>query len=144
MAAVRVSGALKLAWRIHRWLFRVSGGRIGSSSNGFPVLELTTRGRRSGEPRRVALQYLPHGDAWAVIASFAGEDRHPAWWLNLVAEPAAASVMVGGRSVDVRAREAEGAERQALWERFVEVDAAYDEYQRRTSRRLPVVVLDRA
>jgi deazaflavin-dependent oxidoreductase (nitroreductase family) len=129
-------------WRVHRWLFQVSGGRIGSSMNGFPILLLTTRGRRSGEPRRVALQYLEHGGALAVAGSYAGEDRDPAWWLNLQATPEA-EVMIGGRAFDVRAREAFGPERAALFDRFTKVDSAYAEYAERTTRTIPVVVLER-
>lgn len=126
---------------MHRWLYRLSGGRIGTRVNGFEILMLTTRGRRSGEPRRVALQSLPHGDGWAVIGSYAGEDRDPAWCLNLRAEPAA-DVQIGRSRTRVRAREAEGDERAELWRRFVDVDDAYAEYEIRTSRRLPVVILE--
>ena len=78
---------LELSWRIHRWLFRVSRGRVGARMNGFAILLLTTRGRGSGQPRRVALQFLPHGDAWAVVGSRAGDDRQPDWWLSLAATP---------------------------------------------------------
>jgi deazaflavin-dependent oxidoreductase (nitroreductase family) len=141
MAAVRLTPALRFWWFVHRWLYRLSGGRIGTKVNGFDILLLTTRGRSSGEPRRVALQSLEHGDGWAVIASFAGEDRHPNWWRNLLAEPMA-TAQIGRRSTGVRAREAIGAERAALWDRFVAVDDAYAEYEQRTSRAIPVVVLE--
>ena len=107
-----------------------------------PVLLLTTRGRRSGEARTIALQYLPLGDGFVVIASNAGEERHPAWWLNLLAQ-ANASVSIRGSTSGVRAREALGDERASLLARFVEIDDAYAKYERRTSRRIPVVVLDR-
>ena len=142
MAAVRLSPVLKAAWLVHRWLYRLSGGRIGRRVNGFEVLLLTTRGRRSGEPRRVALQSLEHGEGWAVIASYAGEDRHPSWWLNLEAEQMA-DVQIGSRRARVHAREASGEERARLWAQFVATDDAYEEYTRRTSRVLPVVVLER-
>ena len=142
MAAVRLSRTLEVAWFVHRWLYRLSGGRIGRRINGFEVLLLTTRGRRSGELRRVALQSLEHGEGWAVIASYAGEDRHPSWWLNLQAEPMA-DVRVRSRRARVKAREASGEERQELWARFVAIDDAYKQYTQRTSRILPVVVLDR-
>jgi deazaflavin-dependent oxidoreductase (nitroreductase family) len=89
MAAARLSWQLRLAWRLHRLLYRLSGGRMGTRINGMPVLMLTTRGRRSGDPRTVALQYLAAGSALVVIASFVGEDRQPAWLLNLRADPAA-------------------------------------------------------
>ena len=142
MAAVRLSPGLKLGWWIHRGLYRLSGGRIGRRINGFEVLLLTTTGRKTGERRRVALQSLEHGDGWAVIGSYAGEDRHPAWWLNLTAEPMA-DVQIGQLHARVRAREADGDEREALWRQFVEVDDSYAEYEQRTTRRLPVVVLER-
>ena len=127
---------------MHRCLYRLSGGRIGTRVNGFEILLLTTRGRNSGEPRRVALQSLEHGNGWAVIASFAGEDRHPNWWLNLLAEPMV-DVQIGRRSTRIRAREATGEERAALWDRFVAVDDAYAEYEERTTRVIPVVILER-
>ena len=142
MAAVRLSRSLSAWWWLHRRLYRLSGGRIGRRVNGFEILMLTTCGRRSGEARSVALQSLEHGDGWAVIGSYAGEDRHPAWWLNILAVPMA-DVQIGSRHTRVRAREAHGDEREGLWQRFVAVDDAYDEYEGRTTRRLPVVVLDR-
>ena len=132
---------LRLGWWVHRNLYRLSGGRIGRRVSGFEVLLLTTVGRKSGEPRQAALQMLPHGEGWAVIASHAGEDRHPAWWLNLQAQPEAGA-QVRSRRMRVRAREATGTERDELWARFVAVDDAYDEYVRRTTRRIPVVVLE--
>jgi deazaflavin-dependent oxidoreductase (nitroreductase family) len=141
MAAVRISPALRLGWRVHRWLFRISGGRIGTRMNGFGILLLTTRGRRSGAPRRVALQYLPFGDGWAVVGSRAGDSRHPDWWLNLVATPDA-EVLMNGATSAVRARETEGDERAALWRQFVTVDSAYAEYEIRAMRRIPVVALE--
>lgn len=142
MAAVRLSRALKVAWWVHRWLYQLSGGRIGRRSNGFEVLLLTTTGRRSGERRSVALQSLEHENGWAVIASYAGEDRNPAWWLNVQAEPMA-DAQVRATHARVRAREATGDERGELWARFVAVDDAYTEYARRTARVIPVVVLER-
>lgn len=142
MAAVRLSRALRVGWWAHRWLYRLSGGRIGRRSNGFEVLLLTTTGRRSGERRSVALQSLEHGNGWAVIASYAGEDRHPAWWLNLQAEPMA-DAQVRATHARVRARDATGNEREELWARFVAIDNAYTLYARRTTRVIPVGVLER-
>jgi deazaflavin-dependent oxidoreductase (nitroreductase family) len=77
-----------------------------------------------------------------VVGSYAGEDRHPAWWLNLLADPRA-EVQVGNARYPVTARELEGADRDRLWARVVETDPSYAEYQRRTTRRIPVVVLER-
>jgi F420H(2)-dependent quinone reductase len=141
MAAVRVSTPLKIGWWIHRKLYRLTRGRFGRRSNGFEVLLLTTKGRMTGKPRDVAIQCVEHGNGWAVIASYAGEPRDPAWRLNLLAEPMA-MVRVRSRVARVRARDAAGAERDDLWARFVAVDDAYEEYQRRTSRILPVIVLE--
>jgi deazaflavin-dependent oxidoreductase (nitroreductase family) len=76
-----------------------------------------------------------------VIGSFAGEGRQPAWWLNLRAEPEA-TVRRAGRTQRVRAREADGQERELLWEKVVNIDPAYGEYQLRTARRIPVIVLE--
>lgn len=113
---------------------------MGANANGFPILLLTTRGRKTGEPKDVALQYLPEGDAFVVVASYAGEPRHPGWWLNLRARPEA-EVKIAGRARRVRARESDGAERERLWSRFIAIDPSYEEYRRRTTRRIPVVVL---
>jgi deazaflavin-dependent oxidoreductase (nitroreductase family) len=108
-----------------------------------PVLLLTTTGRRSGKPRTRALTYLPQGDGAVVIASFLGEPRHPDWWLNLRADPRA-TVQRGGTVTVMRAREAEGEERTRLWRELLERAPDYAEYQTRTTRRIPVVVLEPA
>jgi deazaflavin-dependent oxidoreductase (nitroreductase family) len=138
--AIRRSKLLELFWKIHPALYRWTGGRIGGSMMNLPVLLLTTKGRRSGEPRTRALMYLPKGDGFVVIASYLGEPRHPDWWLNLRADPRA-SIQVGGQRLDVAAREADGEERTRLWQEIVARQADYAEYQRRTDRRIPVVVL---
>lgn len=141
MAAKR-NALVELFWRVHPKLYRWSGGRIGGSLLGLPVLLLTTRGRKTGESRTTALMYLPHGKDFVVIASYLGEPRHPAWWLNLEAEPLA-SVQVGSEHHPVRAREAQDEERENLWQTMSEKVPDYDEYKSRTSRRIPVVVLER-
>lgn len=140
--ALRRNALVELFWRIHPRIYRWSGGRIGGELVGLPVLLLETRGRRSGRRRTHALTYLPRGEAFVVIASCLGEPRHPGWWHNLVAEPTA-SVQVGSRRHEVRAREATGDERAALWRALVQRAPEYDEYAARTSRRIPVVVLER-
>jgi deazaflavin-dependent oxidoreductase (nitroreductase family) len=140
--AVTRNAVVELFWRVHPMLYRWSGGRIGGAIGGMPVLLLTTTGRKSGAPRTTALTYLPRGDDFVVIASVLGEPRHPAWWLNLAAKPDA-TVQVGGTRHAVRARQAEGEEREALWRAVVAKTPDYDEYKARTSRRIPVVVLER-
>jgi len=142
MAALTRSPAVEFFWKFHRALYKWTNGFFGGRTIGMPVLLLTTTGRRSRQPRTTPLTYLDHDDAFVVFASCLGEPKHPAWWLNLQATPAA-TVQIGGQRISVRAREAEGAERETLWSRVVAVAPDYDEYKRRTSRRIPVVVLDR-
>ncbi len=142
MAATR-SPAVELFWKIHPRLYRWSGGRIGGRLMNMPVLLLTTRGARSGRTSEKALMYMPVGEACVVIASVLGEPRHPAWLHNLRAHPEA-RVQIGSRLLAVRAREAEGAERQRLWDEVVALQGDYAEYAQRTTRRIPVVVLEPA
>jgi deazaflavin-dependent oxidoreductase (nitroreductase family) len=133
----------ELIWRVHRSLFRASGGRIGARLGALPVLLLSVRGRKSGVTRDVVLSYLRDGDHYVVFASHAGLDREAPWWLNL-REASEGEVMIGGERFRVLAREAEGAERERLWSDVTQRDAAYAEYEKRTARRIAVVVLDRA
>ncbi|HKZ20899.1 MAG TPA: nitroreductase/quinone reductase family protein [Acidimicrobiia bacterium] len=143
MPAVTKSPALRAFWRLHRFLLRISNGRFFTRLGPGRQLLLITRGRKSGESRQVGLTYLTDADRWVVIASNAGEDSHPAWWLNLLAEPRAV-VAFGGQIIPVVAHELEEPERSSLLSRFVsEIDAGYADYQRRTTRRIPVVALTR-
>jgi len=142
MAAKR-NAFVELFWRIHLRVYQWTGGRIGSALMGLPVLLLTTKGRKSGESRTSPLMYLPRGNDFVVIASYLGEPRHPAWFLNLTAEPTA-DVQIGSAHHRVRAREAQGSEREELWRTVVAKTPDYAEYQQRTSRRIPVVVLERS
>ena len=140
MAALKKSKFIEWFWKVHPRLYKLSGGRIGGNIVGMPVLLLTTLGRKSGELRTVALTYLPRGDAFLVIASYLGEPKHPAWWLNLTAN-ADATVQAGGTTTAVVAREIEGAERDSAWDEVVAANPDYAEYATRTTRRIPVVVL---
>jgi len=141
--AVRRTPFMELIWRTHRVLFRASGGRIGTQLGALPVLLLSVRGRKSGATRDVVLNYVRDGDHYVVFASHAGEDREPRWWLNL-RDSGEAEVMVAGKRFRVRAREAQGAERERLWSEARRRDDAYAEYERRTARRIAVVVLELA
>jgi deazaflavin-dependent oxidoreductase (nitroreductase family) len=89
------------------------------------------------------LSYVEDEGRWVVVASNVGEDRHPAWWLNLEAHPQV-EILVNGESISVTARLADGEERTRLYQRFIEIDRSYAEYQRRTTRAIPVVMLERA
>lgn len=142
VAAVRISPFLRMAWRLHRWLYGLSGGRIGTRVGPWSALLLVTHGRKSGERRTVGLNYLTDDGRLVVVGSYAGESRHPAWWLNLLANPRA-EVQVGAAHYAVTARELEGADRDRMWARVVATDPSYAEYQDRTTRRIPVVVLER-
>jgi deazaflavin-dependent oxidoreductase (nitroreductase family) len=139
--AARRNALVELFWKIHPRLYRWTGGRLGGSMMGLPVLLLETTGRRSGQRRTKALMYLPSGNSYVVIASYLGEPRHPAWWVNLKADPHA-EVRVGTRRIAVTAREAEGEERTRLWNEMVGRQKDYAEYQSRTKRRIPVIVLE--
>jgi deazaflavin-dependent oxidoreductase (nitroreductase family) len=131
---------IKAIGTIHRWLYRVSGGKLGKSFFGSPILLLTTTGRRTRQPRTWPLTYLQEGDRLIVIASNGGQPNHPAWYLNLRETPQV-SVQLGDRVRTMIAQTAEGSERARLWSRVVEEYPAYAEYQRKTDRQIPVVVL---
>jgi deazaflavin-dependent oxidoreductase (nitroreductase family) len=125
---------------LHRLVYRVSSGKLGKSFFGSPILLLTTTGRRTGKPRTWPLTFLPEGDRLIVIASNGGQPNHPAWYLNLRANPQV-SVQLGARTRTMIAQTTEGDERARLWSRVVEEYPAYAEYQRKTDRQIPVVVL---
>jgi deazaflavin-dependent oxidoreductase (nitroreductase family) len=118
-------------------------GEEGHEWRGTTVLILTTTGRRSGESRSTPLIYQPDGDAYAIVASKGGADEPPAWYLNLEADPKV-EVQVLAERFAARARTASAEEKPALWAKMVEAWPAYDEYQAKTSREIPIIVLDRA
>jgi F420H(2)-dependent quinone reductase len=126
---------------IHRSLYRASGGRIGGTAWGLPVVLLTTTGRRSGRARTTPLCALPDGDALVVVGSFGGLDTPPFWWLNLQARPEA-TVQLGRERRAVAARDAEGAERERLWTELIARAPGYLRYQGLTEREIPLVVLE--
>lgn len=134
--------ALKSMNAIHRALLRVSGGRIGGKFADMPVLELITTGRRSGEPRAVMLTSpVREGAAYVVVASRGGDDRHPAWFLNLRDEPRVQVTVHGEPRVAMIASVATPAERARLWPQVVDRYQNYANYQRRTQREIPLVLL---
>ena len=123
-------------------ILQASKGRLGQRMGPGKQLLLITVGRRSGEPRPVALTYLEDGGRWIVVGSNVGEDRDPVWWLNLTAEPRA-RVLIGGETVPVVARELDEPERSVVYQRFIDdIHDSYREYLGRTSRRIPVVALE--
>jgi deazaflavin-dependent oxidoreductase (nitroreductase family) len=127
---------------VHRGIITLSFGKLGWSGLGMPVLELTTTGRRSGEPRSVMLTApLRQGDDLVIVASRGGDDQHPAWFLNLRDDPHVQVALEGGPRRAMVARIAEGEERQRLWVELSTRHANYAGYQRKTDREIPVVVL---
>ena len=133
----------KVTSRVHTWLYRATGGKIGHSTGGITNLILTTKGRKSGAPRTVALAYLADGADFVVVASNGGSDRNPAWWLNLLSNPHA-TVEVGTRTLPVTAREATAEEHARLWPALKAVNPFYANYEVITDRRIPVVILQPA
>ena len=128
---------------LHRALLRLTGGRLGSRLGAMPVIELTTRGRRTGAERTTLLTIAARtGNTFVVVASRGGDDAHPAWYLNLVDDP---NVRVGAPGKEARpmlARIADEAERERLWPEVVRAYRGYAEYQRKTRRQIPLVILE--
>jgi deazaflavin-dependent oxidoreductase (nitroreductase family) len=122
--------------------YRATGGQEGHDWQGTRTLILTTTGRRSGEPRDAPLIYGVHGDAYVVVASKGGAPEHPAWYRNLQADPHV-RVQVGEEVFEAVARDAIAEERPELWSLMTQEWPAYDEYQQKTSRQIPLVVLER-
>jgi deazaflavin-dependent oxidoreductase (nitroreductase family) len=118
-------------------------GAVGHEWRGAKTLILTTTGRRSGDPRPVPLIYGRHGDDLLIVASRGGSDAPPAWYLNLEADPAVHVQLLGDRFA-ARARTATPEEKAELWPIMTAEWPAYDEYQQRTERDIPVVILERA
>jgi len=122
--------------------YRATNGTEGHDWRGTQILLLTTRGRTTGEPRTAPLIYQPDGDRYVVVASKGGAPEHPGWYRNLAKNPAV-EVQVGPDVFHATARTATGEERARLWKLMNETWPSYDEYQGRTEREIPVVVLER-
>lgn len=122
--------------------FRANGGKVTGVFAGRPLLLLTTTGAKSGQPRTMPLVYTTDGDRLVVIASKGGAPSHPAWYHNLVANPVT-TVELPGETFRARASVAEGEERQRLYDAQAALMPAFADYQRKTTRQIPVVVLER-
>jgi deazaflavin-dependent oxidoreductase (nitroreductase family) len=127
---------------LHRALFDATNGRIGGHLAGMPVVKLTTTGRRSGQPRTSMLTSpVQEGDRMILVASYGGDDRAPAWFHNLRANPEV-EVVTGGRSMHMRATVASDEDRDRLWPEVTRRYKGYAGYQRNTERRIPLVWLE--
>lgn len=124
-------------------IYRLTGGRVGGKLGKAPILLLTTTGRKSGQPRTAPVLYLADGDSFVVINTNAGNEKTPAWSLNLRANPEAA-VEVGKKRVEVRARIAEGGEREDLWRRHMQQYSGWEFYESKLDREIGVFVLEPA
>jgi len=130
----------KLVRTTHAAIYRLSGGRVGASIGGMPMLLLATKGRRSGRAHNVPLGYMMEQDSYVVIASYRGSPRNPAWYLNLLAEPQA-FVQVNSRKIAIVATTADNEAREKLWNRLVAKTPIYKRFQERTKRQIPLVYL---
>jgi deazaflavin-dependent oxidoreductase (nitroreductase family) len=122
--------------------YRATDGEEGHDWRGTQTLLLTTKGRKSGEPRTAPLIYAPHGDDYMVVASQGGSPTAPAWYLNLSEDPQV-EVQVRGERFKARARTASPEEKPEMWQTMAAEWPAYDEYQNKTDREIPIVELER-
>ncbi|MBI1881636.1 MAG: nitroreductase family deazaflavin-dependent oxidoreductase [Chloroflexi bacterium] len=138
---IRKSIIPRLFIGLHVFLYRLTGGAIGGRfANNSPVLLLTTTGRKSGKQRTTPVLYLTEGDYLVIVASSGGSDTNPAWWLNLESNPRAL-VQVGRQVMRVTAVKANQEERERLWPLLVTMFPGFANYQKRTAREIPVVLL---
>jgi deazaflavin-dependent oxidoreductase (nitroreductase family) len=131
---------MKIVTSVHTFLYRQSGGSVGGTLLGMPLLLLTTTGRKTGRRFTTPLTYLPNGDGYIIIASNGGSDRHPLWLLNLQAKPEV-EIQVKRKEMISTARVATADEAKNIWPR---VDAAYSQYanyRAKTTREIPLVIL---
>jgi deazaflavin-dependent oxidoreductase (nitroreductase family) len=122
--------------------FRANQGKVGGQMAGMPVLLLTTTGAKTGRSLTRPLVYTRDGDRIVIIASFAGAPHNPPWYHNLVAHPVA-TVELGNEKFQVRATVTSGEERQRLFDRQAEQMAIFRDYQKKTTRQIPVLALTR-
>jgi deazaflavin-dependent oxidoreductase (nitroreductase family) len=139
---VPTDGLFRFMNLAHRVAIAVSGGRVGRSFSGMPVIELTTVGRKSGQPRTSMLTSpYQDGDRTYIVASRGGDDHHPAWFLNLRDNPDVTVSIQGGPARKMRAEVLPPEERSRIWPLITSKHANYDGYQKRTDREIPVVAL---
>ena len=132
---------IKLMSRLNTWAYRATAGRLGGKfRGGAPVMLVTTIGRKTGARHTTPLLYLRDGDRVVTVASKGGMDHHPLWYGNMVANPDV-DVQIGSDVTAMRASTASETEKAALWPRLVAMYPDYAQYQQRTARNIPVVIL---
>ncbi len=133
---------IKLMSRLNTLAYRATGGRVGGRfRGGAPVMLVTTIGRKTARRLTIPLLYLRDGDRVVTVASKGGMDHHPLWYRNMVANPEV-DVQIGTATQPMRARTASLDEKTALWPQLVAMYPDYDAYQARTTRDIPVVILE--
>jgi deazaflavin-dependent oxidoreductase (nitroreductase family) len=134
--------AFKMMNRVHRVVMSATGGRIGWSVGSMPVVELTTTGRRSGQPRTTLLTSpYQEGTTVVLVASRGGDDHHPAWFLNLRDNPEVTAKVGQAQPRKMKAEIADPAERDRIWPLITSKYRNYAGYQKKTSRQIPLVLL---
>ena len=123
--------------------FRTTGGKPGGMYASIPLLLLHHAGAKSGTAYVTPLAYLPDGDRWVLFAANGGRPNHPGWYFNLKADPSAV-IEIGTETIKVVTKDAVGAEREALYERERQVSSLFSDFEKRTTRQIPVVILERA
>ena len=132
---------IKAMSKLNTWAYRATGGRLGGKfRGGAPVMLVTTIGRKTGRRLTTPLLYLRDGDYVVTVASKGGMDHHPLWYRNMVANPTV-DVQIGRDVTAMRARTADAGEKAALWPKLVAMYPDYAQYQARTTRDIPVVIL---
>lgn len=130
----------KLMMATHVFLYRLTGGRLGGTMRDFKVLLLTTTGRKSGKRRTTPLGYIAHDGSYVIAASNAGLAHHPSWYYNLKSNPQI-TMQVKDRVTTAVAEEAGGELRNQLWAQLIEQAPSYADYEKRTTRKIPLVIL---
>ena len=133
-------GTIRLIGRLHAWLSRLAGGKLEKALGRAPFMMLTTKGRKSGRPRTTPVLYLKDGPDLIVVASFGGNDMHPAWYLNLLDCPEA-EILIQGERRRITARRVSAEEKAVIWPRLVGMYPNFKTYQQRTTREIPLLRL---
>jgi deazaflavin-dependent oxidoreductase (nitroreductase family) len=131
---------IKVLMAVNVFLYRLTGGGLGSKMAGQNVLLLHTMGRKSGKAYTIPTNYYPDGDSYVIVASNWGKPSHPGWYFNLIAQ-GSATIQIKNRSLHVKARQAEGEEYDRLWKVVTGQNAYYVRYQEQAGRKIPLMIL---